>query len=137
MLRNLFERFFKTVLAVSILFVALPLSAQAQYSVKLKLIDDKTGEPVAFATASLTPKGATTATKYVLTDDKGQASITKVAKGEYSIKAEIMGYKTYTHELTVDKNINLGDIRMEEDAVALDAGTAFYAGASAGVASEI
>ena len=121
MLRNLFERFFKTVLAVSILFVALPLSAQAQYSVKLKLIDDKTGEPVAFATASLTPKGATTATKYVLTDDKGQASITKVAKGEYSIKAEIMGYKTYTHELTVDKNINLGDIRMEEDAVALDA----------------
>ena len=121
MLRNLFERFFKTVLAVSILFVALPLSAQAQYSVKLKLIDDKTGEPVAFATASLTPKGATTASKYVLTDDKGQASITKVAKGEYSIKAEIMGYKTYTHELTVDKNINLGDIRMEEDAVALDA----------------
>ena len=121
MLRNLFERFFKTVLAVSILFVALPLSAQAQYSVKLKLIDDKTGEPVAFATASLTPKGATTASKYVLTDDKGQASITKVAKGEYSIKAEIMGYKTYTHELTVDKNVNLGDIRMEEDAVALDA----------------
>jgi hypothetical protein len=56
MIRNLFERFLKTVSAVAILLVALPLSAQAQYSVKLKLIDDKTGEPVAFATASLTPK---------------------------------------------------------------------------------
>ena len=121
MIRNLFERFLKTVSAVAILLVALPLSAQAQYSVKLKLIDDKTGEPVAFATASLTPKGASSASKYVLTDDKGQASITKVAKGEYTIKAEIMGYKTYTHELTVDKNVNLGDIRMVEDAVALDA----------------
>ena len=52
MVRNLFERFFKTVVAVAILFVVLPLSAQAQYSEKLKLIDDKTGEPVAFATAS-------------------------------------------------------------------------------------
>lgn len=121
MIRNLFERFLKAVLSVAILLVALPLSAQAQYSVKLKLIDDKTGEPVAFATASLTPKGASSASKYVLTDDKGQASITKVAKGEYTIKAEIMGYKTYTHELTVDKNVNLGDIRMVEDAVALDA----------------
>ena len=121
MVRSLFERFLKTVVAVAILFVVLPLSAQAQYSVKLKLIDDKTGEPVAFATASLTPKGATAASKYVLTDDKGQASITKVAKGVYSLKAEIMGYKTYTQELNVEKNINLGEVRMLEDAVALDA----------------
>ena len=42
MIRNLFERFLKAVLSVAILLVALPLSAQAQYSVKLKLIDDKT-----------------------------------------------------------------------------------------------
>ena len=75
MVRNLFARFFKTIATVVALFFFLPLSAQAQFTVKLRLIDDKTGEPVSFATASLTPKGTTTASKYVLTDDKGQASI--------------------------------------------------------------
>ena len=121
MVRNLFARFFKTIATVVALFFFLPLSAQAQFTVKLKLIDDKTNEPVPFATASLTAKGSTSASKYILTDDHGQATITKVAKGTYTLKAEIMGYKTYTHELVVDKNVNVGDIRMVEDAVALDA----------------
>ncbi len=121
MVRNLFARFFKTIATVVALFFFLPLSAQAQFTVKLRLIDDKTGEPVPFATASLTPKGSTTASKYVLTDDKGQASIAKVAKGTYTLKAEIMGYKTHNQEISVEKNLNLGDIRLAEDAVALDA----------------
>ena len=121
MVRNLFSRFFKTIATVVALFFFLPLSAQAQFTVKLRLIDDKTSEPVPFATASLTAKGSTSASKYILTDDHGQATITKVAKGTYILKAEIMGYKTYTHELVVDKNVNVGDIKMVEDAVALDA----------------
>ena len=121
MFRNSIVGFLKTVLAVIILFIALPLSAQAQYSIKVRLVDEKTGEPVAFATTSLTPKGSTTASKYVLTDDKGQASITKVAKGTYTFKAELMGYKTHLQEITVEKAVNLGDIKMLEDAVALDA----------------
>ena len=121
MFRNSIVGFLKTVLAVIILFIALPLSAQAQYSIKVRLVDEKTGEPVAFATTSLTPKGSSTASKYVLTDDKGQASITKVAKGTYTFKAELMGYKTHLQEITVEKAVNLGDIRMIEDAVALDA----------------
>jgi len=121
MIRNSIVCFFKAVLPMVILFVVFPLSAQAQYSVKARLVDDKTGEPVAFATASLTPKGSTAASKYVLSDDKGQASITKVAKGTYTFKAELMGYKTHLQEITVEKNINLGDVRMLEDAVALDA----------------
>lgn len=121
MLRNSVVCFFKTVLSVVILFVALPLSAQAQYSVKVRLVDDKTGEPVAFATTSLTPKGSTTASKYVLTDDKGQATITKVAAGSYVFKAEIMGYKTFLQDISVNKSLNLGDVKMQEDAVALDA----------------
>ena len=121
MVRNLFSRFFKTIATVVALFFFLPLSAQAQFTVKLRLIDDKTSEPVPFATASLTAKGSTSASKYILTDDHGQAAITKVVKGTYILKAEIMGYKTYTHELVVDKNVNVGDIKMVEDAVALDA----------------
>ena len=95
--------------------------AQGQFTVKLRLIDEKTSEPVGFATASLTPKGEKTASKYVLTDIEGKAAISKVKKGTYVLKAELMGYKPLQQEVVVDKNIDLGDIKMAEDVEILDA----------------
>ena len=66
--------------------------------------------------------GSSKAYKYALTDDKGAATITKVNKGAFVIKAEIMGYKNFEQQIVVtDKNIDLGDIKMADDAVALEA----------------
>ena len=76
---------------------------------------------MSFATASLTVKGQTTAEKYVLTDAEGNASLAKVKKGTYVFKAELMGYKSHEQEVTVDKNIDLGVIKMSEDVKVLDA----------------
>ena len=95
--------------------------AQNSFTVKLKLVDDKTSEPVSFATASLTVKGQTAADKYVLTDAEGNASLAKVKKGTYVFKAELMGYKSHEQEVTVDKNVDLGVIKMSEDVKVLDA----------------
>ena len=69
--------------------------AQGQFTVKLRLIDEKTSEPVGFATVSLTEKGAEKASKYALTDAEGAAALTKVAKKTYTLKAELMGYKAH------------------------------------------
>ena len=52
MIRNSIVCFFKAVLPMVILFVVFPLSAQAQYSVKARLVDDKTGAPKASWMAS-------------------------------------------------------------------------------------
>ena len=95
--------------------------AQGTFTVSLKLEDAKNSEPVAFATASLTKKGEKQAAKYVLTDSHGHAEIAKVRKGVYVLKAEIMGYKTYEKEINVDKDMNLGTIKMAEDVKVLDA----------------
>ena len=115
---SLFLRMF----AVSVLLLTgFSAYAQNSFTVKLKLVDDKTSEPVSFATASLTVKGQTTAEKYVLTDAEGNASLAKVRKGTYVFKAELMGYKSHEQEVTVDKNIDLGVIRMSEDVKVLDA----------------
>ena len=115
---SLFLRMF----AVSVLLLTcFSAYAQNSFTVKLKLVDDKTSEPVSFATASLTVKGQTTAEKYVLTDAEGNASLAKVKKGTYVFKAELMGYKSHEQELTVDKNIDLGVIKMSEDVKVLDA----------------
>ena len=95
--------------------------AQNSFSVSLKLVDEKTGEAVGFATTSLTVKGEKEAAKYALTNSEGEVSLTKVRKGTYILKAELMGYKAHEQEITVDKAINLGTIKMKEDVEVLDA----------------
>ena len=113
---------FLRMLAASVLLLTgFSAYAQNSFTVKLKLVDDKTSEPVSFATASLTVKGQTAADKYVLTDAEGNASLAKVRKGTYIFKAELMGYKSHEQEVTVDKNIDLGVIKMAEDVKVLDA----------------
>ena len=105
------------------LIIALLVSASAfaQVTVKLRLVDSKTSEPVPFATVSLTEKGADSAAKYVLSDSEGKASLTKVRKNTYVLKAEIMGYKPHSQEIKVEKDVDLGDIKMDEDVEVLDA----------------
>ena len=95
--------------------------AQGSFSIKLRLVDSNTAEPVAFATVSLTEKGQTKAVKYVLSDSHGAAEILKVRKGTYVLKAELMGYHPYQQEISVVKDVNLGEVKVEEDVKVLDA----------------
>ncbi|MGM9741388.1 MAG: outer membrane beta-barrel protein [Candidatus Cryptobacteroides sp.] len=105
-----------------ILMSAFSFSGQAQSrSVSLTLKDKSTGEPVAYATVSLTKSGEKSPYKYVLTDDKGKAVIDKVAAGSYTVKAELLGYKEYSKEITVKEAVNLGEIEMAPDTKMLDA----------------
>ena len=114
-----------SLLKAAFIFAAMLFSlsafAQNSFNVSLKLVDEKTGEPVGFATASLTVKGEKSTSKYVLTDSNGAASINKVKKGTYILKAELMGYVAHQQEVTVEKSLDLGTIKMKEDVKVLDA----------------
>ena len=112
---------FKVLLAGTMMLLGVTVYAQGHFTVKLRLVDDKTAEPVGFATVSLSEKGSDKPSSYVLSDSEGKASLTKVAKKTYVLKAELMGYKTHQQELQVEKSIDLGDIRMSEDVEVLDA----------------
>ena len=112
---------FKVFLTVILSFSCFSAFAQSIYSIKLRALDAKTSEPVAFATASVTPKGEKVASKYILTDDNGQATLTKLKKGTYVLKIELMGYKNYIKEVVVEKNIDLGVLKISEDVEQLDA----------------
>ena len=84
---------------VGVRLIGIDSFAQGSFTVKLKLVDTKTAEPVSFATASLTVKGGNSAAKYVLTDADGAASLTKIRKGTYVFKAELMGYVLMSRNL--------------------------------------
>lgn len=101
----------------------MPLFAQSGFTVKLKLQDAKTGEPVGFATVSLTAKGGSTPLKYVLSTENGEAVLGQLPKGNYTLRSDLMGYKTYSQELVVDKNIDLGTVKMDQDTQVLEAAT--------------
>lgn len=109
------------------LAISFTASAQSQ-TVTVVLQDASTGEPVGYATVSLTKAGATSASKYMLTDDKGKAVIEKVPAGAYTLKAELLGYKNFSKEITVKESIDLGTIKMEPDKQVLDAASVSAAG---------
>ena len=103
------------------LFLALSLGAQPRMSVKMKLSDASTKDPVGFATVSITLKGHDTASGYILSTAEGVAQLSVVVKGTYILKAELMGYKTYEKEIRIDKSVDLGEIGMEPDVEVLEA----------------
>ena len=114
---------FRCFILLLTLLAATPAFAQSIHSIKLTLTDENTSEPVPFATASVTVKGEKTPLKYSLTDDKGNTSLTKLKKGTYIVRVELMGYKTYEKEVVVEKNVDLGTIKFAEDSELLDAAT--------------
>ena len=107
--------------AIILFLVGAVAYAQTSFSVSLKLIDEQSGEPVGFATVSLSVKGESKASKYVLSDSEGKAELTKVKKNTYILKAELMGYKEYQKEIAVEKDLNLGELKMKVDTKVLDA----------------
>ena len=97
--------------------------AFAQNKITLQLQDASTEGPVAYATVSLTVPGKSSAYKYVLSDDKGSVTIEGVRKGEYEIKAELLGYKEYKKTISFDgkADLVLGVIKMDVDRETLEA----------------
>ena len=114
-------RLFKTLLIGLLAVISLPAFAQAPGNVSITLTDEISGEPVAFATVSLSKSGEKKASKYALTDENGKATIEKVKAGTYTIKAELLGYKAYEKEIKVDGNVDLGAVKMGHDNVLLEA----------------
>ena len=101
------------------LFASVAMMAQ-NVNVTVKLEDASNGEPVGFATVSLTPERGNA--KYALSAHDGKAVIEKVRAGKYTLKAEIMGYKPYEKAVEVGREaMDLGVIKMELDQEVLDA----------------
>ena len=113
--------FIRFALASMAMLLSTTAFAQGSFSIKLRLVDSKSAEPVSFATVSISEKGHDKALKYVLSDSQGAAEILKVKKGTYILKAELMGYLAHSQEVSVTKDMDLGDIKMIEDVEVLDA----------------
>ena len=104
-----------------LLMACVTLQAQSAFKVTVRLTDSASGEPVGFATVSLTRDGATSPSSYALGDSEGHAHLDKVRAGKYTIKAELMGYKAHTQAIEVKGDLDLGEVKMDPDQRVLDA----------------
>ena len=112
-MRRLFPRIFSLAAAFLLL---VPLYAQNRYKLSVQLTDAATGEPVAFATVSLSRvDGSAGAAYYALSNSEGKAVLEKVRSGDYKMKVELLGYKETTREIKVSKDADLGMVRLEQD----------------------
>ena len=94
----------------------------AQNKISAVLTDASSGDPLGFVTVSLFKDGREKPLKYALSDEKGQVTIDAVAKGTYTFKAELLGYKAYTATVKMEsKAIDLGTLKMSVDTEQLDA----------------
>jgi len=110
-------------LFVSFLFVFAFALSFAQNKITGILKDESTGDPVAFATVSITKVGQTKPVKYILSSESGQVSLEGVRNGNYVFKAELLGFKSYEKQLNLTGSVNLGEILMQTDSETLDAAT--------------
>ncbi|MDD6773899.1 MAG: outer membrane beta-barrel protein [Bacteroidales bacterium] len=107
-----------------LLFVLLSLFCSEAFGQKItaKLLDESNGDPLGFATVSLTRDGVSKPSKYVLSSENGDFTIESVRKGKYLLKIELLGYITLARELEVkDEDINLGELKLHVDSQQLDA----------------
>lgn len=113
---------FKLLMVIGLLMLGFNLLAQS--NLKGVFIDESNGEPLGFATVSLTRADQEKPLKYILTNDKGTFILEEVRRGKYVLKAELMGYHPFIQEVQMQgKDIDLGQLKMKLDAEQLDAAT--------------
>ncbi|WP_332913516.1 carboxypeptidase-like regulatory domain-containing protein [Algoriphagus boritolerans] len=85
--------------------------------------DLKTGEPVGYATAALYKSGTDLSTSGAVADGDGVFFITGFDTGTYELQISFLGYETVKRTITinsVDADINLGEIGMTDEGLALE-----------------
>lgn len=85
--------------------------------------DLKTGEPVGYATAALYKAGTDVSTAGAVADGEGTFFITGFSLGEYELQLTFLGYETVKRTINInslDSDINLGEIGMSDEGVALE-----------------
>ena len=99
--------------------VLAPLSAaMAQGTVRGKIVDKATGEPVEFVNVVVNPKGNSSLAGGTITDEEGSFRIEGLEYGSYVLTVSYIGYQNTTREFALSataKNAHFKQIAISED----------------------
>lgn len=114
----------KVLILLTTAFLFLPLLSQAQTtgSVKGKVTDAETHEPLSFVNVAVSPKGSTQIAGGVATDMDGNFEVDGLKEGTYVLTVSFVGYVNATREFSITKSthhVTLKTIPLSEDAKTL------------------
>ena len=112
----------KKFVLLSFLVILPSLFIMAQGSVKGKVTDADSQEPLGFVNVAVSPKGSTQIAGGVATDLDGNFEVTGLKEGQYVLTVSFVGYVNATRDFSITKStqhVNLKTIRLAEDAKTL------------------
>jgi hypothetical protein len=90
--------------------------ASRMSSIKVKIVDSLTNEPISFASVYVVPAKDTTITNFIISDTAGVATLKDVPYGNYVFHIEMMGYKHYSKEKYFrEERVDLGTVKLKLD----------------------
>ncbi len=99
-----------------ILLVFFVVPAFALQTIRGRIVDGKTSQPLDFVNVALLRDADATPTTGVISDEKGHFELPRVPNGKYSLRISFVGYNTIELPLKVsDKELDMGMIKLEED----------------------
>lgn len=102
-------------------------------TLRARVLDKSTGEPVTYAAVCLTPQGDTTITAFGLSGEDGRVAVEGVSQGRYILTAEVLGYKSFSKDFELrpgdfERERFIGEIYLETDVEFIDAAKVSAAG---------
>lgn len=111
----------KLLFSLAILLITVTVVAQNNYTVKGKVLDFESGQPVPYASVALYSLPDSSLADGMATTNDGLFNI-DVPRGDYFVKVNFLSYQDYTQNFTVgNKDIDLGTIKLNENSQQLDA----------------
>jgi len=110
----------KTLFIALVCLLSTKAFAQQTAVIAGKITDGKTNQPIEYAGIILSAKADTTKKIGAVSNTAGEFVFSSIAAGEYKIKISVIGYNSIIRNVSViGKDLNLGLIKLEEDAISL------------------
>ncbi|MGX8683594.1 MAG: carboxypeptidase-like regulatory domain-containing protein, partial [Bacteroidales bacterium] len=112
----------KLLFLLMLLVTATAVAQTRNITVRGKVVDKDSGEPVVQATVQLMTMPDSAYVNGAATLEQGQFELPKVGPGKYLMKISFIGYKNMFEQLTLTNNrpnVDVGTKKMEIDAIAL------------------
>jgi len=110
----------KTYLWILLCILSTKVFAQQTGNINGKIIDAKTNQPIEYVGIILSGKTDSTKKVGVVTNKAGEFSFNAVANGDYKIRISALGYNSITKNINLNgKAVDIGTLKLEEDAIAL------------------
>ena len=88
-------------------------SAFSQNTITGTLQDENSGKPVQYANVSLLRQSDSVLVGYASANEKGEFQLQQIPNGSYRMVVFFVGYENYQQELVVNKNMDLGTIKIK------------------------